>query len=383
MFSNARSIPLGRVAGIPVRMSWSVLAVSVVGSWLLATNALPRIDDTLLLRWRLVLALAGVLFFLGSILAHEFGHALVARRHNISTSSIRLWIFGGVAALSSSAKSPKAEFQIAIAGPATNAVLAGLFFGTEWATTQLGAPETVGMVAAGLGILNVLLTVTNMIPAAPLDGGRVLSSILWARTGRPEWARLISARIGIVTGGLVVTYGLYEVLIQDRVAGFYTAVIGAFIALAARADVVTASIRGRLASTSVADVLWPFPNAIHDSLSLNDVAVALGPDSRSVPVQRWANETIGYLPTQVVSNFSATDRAWTKVSDVMTPVEMVPSAWTSESLLDALERHGTEPDQMLGIDPDRGTVVGTATPSQFRHLLVAPRIWGGVPDRTD
>ncbi len=193
MTSRATTIPLGRVFGIPVRMSWSVVAVALVGSWLLATDVFPSIDDDLSLRSRLMLAGSGVIFFLGSILAHEFGHALAARRHGIQTSSIRLWIFGGVAALSSPARTPLAEFQIAIAGPGTNAALAGAFTGIAAFARQFGAPETITMVAGGLAVLNLLLTVTNLVPAAPLDGGKVLTSILWAKTGRPEWARLISA----------------------------------------------------------------------------------------------------------------------------------------------------------------------------------------------
>ncbi len=375
---DARSIPLGRVFGIPVRMSWAVVAVSLTGAWFIATRFLPRVNETLALSWRVALALGAVLCFLASILAHEFGHALAARRHNIQTSSIRLWIFGGVAALSSSAKSPSAEFQIAIAGPAVNAALALLFAAATWLGRTLGWPDSVQLIASALALLNLLLAVTNMIPAAPLDGGRVLSSILWARTGRPEWARLVAARIGLVTGGLVIAYGLLELLAWARISGFYTAAIGAFVLVAARGDVITASIRSRLARTAVADVLWSHPPAIQDSLSLSDVERHLGTSPVSVPVQRWAHETIGYFTTGDVQSVPVHERSWTSVKDLTTPIQMVASAWTSESLLSALERHGTEPRQMLGVDPESGLVVGTTTPAQFAHLLERPVLWGGV-----
>ncbi|MFW2380113.1 MAG: site-2 protease family protein [Acidimicrobiales bacterium] len=378
MIGHRTSIPLGRIFGIPVTVSWSVVAVAVVGSWLLATDVFPRIDSELLLRWRLALAAGGVVFFLASILAHEFGHALVARRHQIHTSSIRLWIFGGVAALSSPARSPRAEFQIAIAGPGANAALAAAFLGIAELARQLGAPQGVPVVATGLAILNILLTVTNLIPAAPLDGGKVLSSILWARTGRAEWARLISARSGLIGGALVIVYGLVELIVWDRVTGFYTAAIGGFIFVAARADVVSASIRGRLAKTSVKEILWHYPPAVHDSASLTDIQRHLGPEAVSVPVQRWAHQTIGYLSTSIMGVIPADHHSWTSVGQVMTPTEFMPSAWTSESLLVALERIGPEPDQFLGLDPETGTVVGTATPRQFAHLMRHPRLWGGV-----
>lgn len=359
-------------------MSWAVVAVSVVGSWILATDVFPRIDSELTLPWRLALAAGGVLFFLGSILAHEFGHALAARRHGIQTSSIRLWIFGGVAALSRPARTPLAEFHIAIAGPGTNAALAAVFLSVGALSRRLGTPEEIGLVATGLAILNLLLTVTNLVPAAPLDGGKVLSSILWARTGRPEWARLMSARVGLIAGLLVIVYGLLELIVWDRVTGIYTGAIGVFILLAARADVISASIRGRLAQTTVKDVLWHHPPAVNDAASLSDLERHFGSDPISIPVQRWAHQTIGYLSTSTLCAVPASHRSWTSVGQVMTPTEFVPAAWTSESLLVALERIGPEPDQILGVDPETGAVVGTATPGQFAHLMSQPRLWGGV-----
>ena len=378
MARSTTSIPLGRVFGIPVRMSWSVVVVSVIGSWIVATDVFPRVDSELALRWRLGLAAGGVLFFLGSILAHEFGHALAARRHGIQTSSIRLWIFGGVAALSRPARTPAAEFQIAVAGPGTNAVLAALFLSIAALSRRLAAPDELALVATGLAILNLLLTATNLVPAAPLDGGRVLSSILWARTGRPEWARLISARIGLIVGLLIVGYGFIEVVAWDRISGVYTSAIGVFIVAAARADVISASIRGRLARTSVNDVLWQYPPAVHDAVSLSDLERRLGSETVSVPVQRWAHQTIGYLSTSILSVIPPDHHSWTSAGEVMTPTEFVPAAWTSESLLTALERIGPEPDQILGVDPETGAIVGTATPRQFAHLMVEPRLWGGV-----
>jgi hypothetical protein len=289
-----------------------------------------------------------------------------------------LWIFGGVAALSRPAGTPGAEFQIAVAGPGINAALAAIFLGVAALGRRLGAPEEMATVAAGLAILNLLLTVTNLIPAAPLDGGKVLSSILWARTGRPEWARLISARIGLIVGLLVIAYGLSELIVWDRISGVYTGAIGAFILLAARADVVSASIRSRLAGTTVQDVLWHFPPAVHDSVSLSDLQRNFGSEIVSVPVQRWANQTIGYLSTSALDAIPTDHHSWTSAGQVMTPTEFVPAAWTSESLLVALERIGPAPDQILGVDPETGSVVGTATPTQFAHLMSQPRLWGGV-----
>jgi Zn-dependent protease len=375
---TAGSVPLGRILGIPVRVSWSVVIVSIVGSFVVATNTLPRVDDELGLWIRLLLAVATVALFLASILAHEFGHAIAARRHGISTSSIRLWIFGGVAALSSVARTPKAEFQIAAAGPAVNGTLTLLFAGLTAANRWVDGPGALGLVLVGLAILNGLLTLTNLIPAAPLDGVRVLTSVLWSRTGRAEQARVISARCGLVLSASVISFGFLEMLRWGRAAGLYTVAIGIFLGVSAQGDLNSAAIRRRLAGSVVADILIRSPRPVHDSLSLSDLhrLVPVGEPSRSLPVQRWEHETIGYVSTASAGSVAEPDRSWTSVGRVMTRSDLVPRAWTTERVLDALERHGTEQPQMLCIDPASGLPIGTVTPDQFRHLMIRPTFWG-------
>ncbi len=375
---TAGSLPFGRVFGIPVRVSWSVVIVSTIGSFVVATNMLPRADADLKLWIRALLAVLAVALFLASILAHEFGHALAARRHGISTSSIRLWIFGGVAALSSVARSPRAEFQIAAAGPAVNGSLTLAFAGLAAVNRWAGGPGVLGLVFAGLAILNGLLTVTNLIPAAPLDGGRVLTSVLWHRTGRAEHARLISARCGLVLSASVISFGFVEMLRWGRPEGLYTIAIGAFLGVAARGDLNSAAIRRRLSDISVADILVSTPRAVHDSLSLAELhrLTPAGAPSRSLPVQRWEHETIGYVSTAAAESVAEPERSWTSVGRVMTRPDLVPRAWTTERLLDALERHGIAPPQILCIDPASGRTMGTVTPDQFRHLMIRPNLWG-------
>ncbi len=373
-----RSLPLGRVAGIPVTVSWTVVGAAALGSILLARNLLPAVDADISLTRRLLLAAGAITLFLGSILAHEFGHALTARRHGISTSSIKLWIFGGVAALSSPARSPKAEFQIAAAGPMVNGMLAVAFGGLTAIVSRSGGPDAITLIGTGLTVLNALLAITNLLPAAPLDGGRVLTALLWARTGRPEWARLISARCGLVLSAAATTFGLVELLIWERASGLYTLAIAMFLGTAARSDVVTAAIRGRLAAVNVGEVLTTHPTAVADGVTLTQLARLrpLGSAQVSLPVQRWQHQTIGYFSTAQIEQIPPEQRSWTTVSQIMTVPEMVPSAWTTEPLLTALERHGTESPQILGIDPTSGRVVGTATPDQFRALMARPTFWG-------
>ena len=179
-----QNIRLGRIAGIPVGLNWSVLFVFGLLAWELADLVLPQDQPghPVALYW-IAGAVTTVLFF-GSLLAHEAAHALVARRHGIAVRSITLWLFGGVSELEGEALTPDVEFRVAVVGPLTSFAVA-LAAGACSLLLHAGSGST-PVVAAALGWLawiNLLLGGFNLIPAAPLDGGRILRAVLWHRSG--------------------------------------------------------------------------------------------------------------------------------------------------------------------------------------------------------
>src|SRR5918992_2453774 len=196
---------LGRIAGVRFGLNWSWLVVFALIVWTLATGIFPETNPGFSDGAYVAMALVAALLFFTSLLLHEFGHALQARREGMEIEGITLWLFGGVAKFKGMFPSAGAEFRIAIAGPVVSLVLGGLFVAIAGMT---GLPESVDGVSAWLGYINLTLLVFNLLPALPLDGGRVLRSALWRARDDFRWATRISASIGRGFGFLFIGGGI-------------------------------------------------------------------------------------------------------------------------------------------------------------------------------
>ncbi len=170
------SVRLGRIAGIEFGVNWSWLVVFALIVWTLASGIFPSTNPGLSKPTHIAMAVVAAFLFFLSILLHEFGHALQARREGIEIDGITLWLFGGVARFKGSFRSAGAEFRVAIAGPLVSLALGVLFVLIALIN---GLSSAVDGVAAWLGYINLTLLVFNLIPAPPLDGGRVLHAALW------------------------------------------------------------------------------------------------------------------------------------------------------------------------------------------------------------
>jgi Zn-dependent protease len=175
-------IPLGRVAGCPVNVDWTVLVILWLFTWILAAS-LSRSSPGYPTAVYWLVGVGGAVVLLASPLAHELSHAVIARRAGVEVSGVTLWMLGGVAHLGSDAKTPGAQFRIAIAGPLVSLSLSALFGIAAAGVYAAGLPAIVGAAAGWLAAINLLLGVFNLLPGAPLDGGRVLHAYLWHRTG--------------------------------------------------------------------------------------------------------------------------------------------------------------------------------------------------------
>ena len=228
------SLRLGTYAGIPVRAHWSMAIVAVWFGVLLSVD-LGVVGGVI----------ATVVFF-ASILAHEFGHAMVARHYGVRTESIDLWALGGVARLDRESPSPLADGLIAIAGPAVSFLIGVAAFGTGVALDS--------DVLRWVGFVNVVLAVFNMLPGAPLDGGRVLRAVRWARTGDKYRAMRDAGNVGRVLGwGLV---GLGFALMLSGQFGVFVMITGLFIALNARAEIMSSYVAEQLDGVKVRDLTF-------------------------------------------------------------------------------------------------------------------------------
>jgi Zn-dependent protease len=265
------AVPLGAVGGIQIRLNWSAAVIFALIAFGLAAWQFPAVNPR---QTTLTYALAAVVttaVFLASLLAHEVAHSLVARHYGLTVKSITLWLLGGVSDLGGEAPSPAAEASIAGVGPLTSLLLGVVFLG---AAILLGAshparasiPGVTDTALAYLGVTNVALFVFNVIPAAPLDGGRLLRAIIWWRTGDRVKATVWASRSGQVFGTICIAGGLY----RRRHHGFPVTKDGwhtvtGLVALN-RIDRVPAGERGH---TRLADIACP----------LTDIATATPDDS--------------------------------------------------------------------------------------------------------
>ena len=208
------SIELFRIAGIRVGINWSWLVVFALITWSLAAAVFPAENPGYSDSAYLVMAVAAAFLFFLSLLLHELGHALQARREGMEIDGITLWLFGGVARFKGMFPSAGAEFRIAIAGPLVSLALGVIFSG---GARFLALPDAVDGVAAWLGYINLLLLAFNLLPALPLDGGRVLRSLLWAARGDFGWATRIAAAIGRGFGYLFIAGGFALVVVRELV----------------------------------------------------------------------------------------------------------------------------------------------------------------------
>ena len=253
------SISLGRIAGIKVGINASVfliIAILVVG---LATGQLPAAYPGRSIVAYVIAAIIAAVLFLASLLAHELAHSLVARRNGIEVESIVLWLLGGVAQLRGEPKTPGADFRIAIVGPLTSLVLAIVFGLAAAGVASLGGAGLPFGVLIYLAATNAVLAVFNLIPAAPLDGGRVLRAALWRSRGDRHTAAVNAARAGRILGFVMIALGVLQVVTGRGLGGVWLALIGWFVVSAATAEEQQARLGGRLAGLTVGQVMAARP----------------------------------------------------------------------------------------------------------------------------
>ncbi|MDH3680342.1 MAG: site-2 protease family protein [Acidimicrobiia bacterium] len=373
------SIRLGRLLGIPIGVNWSIVAVAVLFSFALAVQALPRSAPDSSLGIRLTMASIAVVVFFASILAHELGHAMAAQAHGVGVHGITLWLLGGVAKLDRQAPSARAEFQIAVAGPAVSLALGVFFLSLTVILIAVAPIPLLVAVAAWLGGVNVILALFNLLPAAPLDGGRILTALLWRRSGDPEEARIIAGRCGLLLGAALVVIGVVQLLGLAQVGGWVTALVGAFSFTAARAEIAGAAVRRRLLGTTVLAVTVPHPPSVPDSVMVGQLLDWARDDGATIAhgVVRWGQKPIGYVvPADAAEGVTDAARSWTSVGQVMvasSAAARISGSSSVDGLLRVWERGSAPVAVVTGAD---GRSVGTVTDHQVRPLLTPPDLWG-------
>lgn len=369
------AIPLGRIAGFPVKVHWSVIVILWLFTWSLATTLPGAVAGySRPVYW--LAGACGALVLLASLLAHELAHAVVARRMGVSVGDVTLWLFGGVTTLQGEAKTPKSAFRIAIAGPATSLALAAAFAGVAAALSTVRAVPIAVSVAWWLAAINLLLGLFNLLPGAPLDGGRVVRAYLWHRHGDSVRASVGAAHAGRVVAIILITLGLAEFLAGGLVGGVWLAFIGWFIFVAAREEEIQVTTRQALAGLRVADAMTAQPHAAPGWLTVADFIerYVLGDRHSAYPVADRDGSIVGLVTLRQLRELSPNRRATTSVREIALPLHSVPTAAPLEPLSALIERLAAAGHGSRALVIDGGRVVGIVTPSDLARLIDVYRL---------
>ena len=357
MFS--KRIELFSLFGFRVRVDVSWIVIAVLVTWSLAVGVFPAIHPEWSTRLYWIMGIGGAIGLFASIIVHEFAHSLVARRFGIPMTGITLFIFGGVAEMSDEPPSPRAEFWMAVAGPAASLVVAGSCWAAAAAGAAVGLPDAVVTVVGYLATINLILVAFNMMPAFPLDGGRVLRAALWGWKDDIRWATRISSNVGSAFGALLIGLGLVSLLVGRLIGGLWWILIGLFVRQAAQASYRQILLRRELEGEQVRRFMNHDPVSVPRQLSLEAlvedfvyrhhhkmfpvvdgdrlVGCVTTREIREVPRDQWDRQTVGS-----VARDCSSDNTVAADADAMEALSKMTSAKASRLMV-------VDGDRLVGV----------------------------------
>jgi Zn-dependent protease/CBS domain-containing protein len=364
------TLRLGRILGFAVSVHWSVLVIVFLLAWGLAEDVLPVASPghPAVTYW--LAGITGAVLLIASLLAHELAHAVVARREGVQVEGLTLWLFGGVASLHGEATTPRADFRIAAVGPATSLALAA-GFAVVWSVAEaLSLEGIVVSLAAWLATINGVLAVFNLVPGAPLDGGRVLRAILWKLRGDRESAATSATVAGQVVGYCLVAIGLLAFLAGDSVGGLWTVLIGWFLLAAARAEQAATVTEHSLRGVTVGDVMSRDVVTSNGASSVEALIhlLVLGGRHSAYPVLDRHGVVEGLVTLKQLREVPSVARATTSVRDVALPLSAVATGTPEEPVSELLMRVTREAGGRALVF-DEGRLAGIVTPADVTRAL--------------
>ncbi len=263
-----KSIKLFKIFGFEIKIDLSWIFIAVLIAWSLAVGYFPFQYKNLSKETYWLMGIVGALGLFASIIFHEVSHSLVARRFGIPMKGITLFIFGGVSEMGEEPPDAKAEFWMAIMGPLSSIFLSLVFYGIYRQGLQSGWPSPVNGIFHYLGWLNGLLAVFNLLPAFPLDGGRVLRAILWSLKKNFRWATRVSSGVGSTFGFLMILLGLLNVIRGNFVGGIWWFLIGMFLQSSAKMSYQQLAVRKALEGEVVRRFMVSDPTTVEPSITV-------------------------------------------------------------------------------------------------------------------
>ncbi len=348
-------IPIGKAFGIPLRLHYSWFIVFVLITWSLTYNFLQIYPH-----WGLVISIvAGVvtsLLFFGSVLAHELLHSIVAQAAGIPIHSITLFIFGGVSQMVEEPKKPQVEFRMALAGPLTSLVLGCIFLAIWYWLGDLS--EFLKAISFWLGWINIALAAFNLVPGFPLDGGRVLRSLIWWQSQDLRRATRIASNVGRAIGFLLILIGIALIFFGNWINGLWLAFIGWFLENAASSSYRQLALQEILKGHRVSELMTRDCPTIPPQLTIQQLVneQILTSGRRCFPVVQ-NDRVLGLITIHDIKGIPRQQWHTKTAEEVMTPFAKLKSVSPDEDLATVLKILTEKNINQLPVIKD-GNIVG-------------------------
>jgi Zn-dependent protease/CBS domain-containing protein len=330
-------------------------------------------------------ATAFAVLFLAGLLGHELAHALVAQRHGVGVRRITLWLLGGVSELEGDSPTPKAELRIAAAGPLASLVFGGLAAIGATAAAAAGASSLIRVGLTWLAWVNVVLAIFNLLPGAPLDGGRIVRAVVWRVRGDRDRAQIAADRAGAALGVLLAAFGLVQVLIQASISGLWLVLLGWFLVTAANAETESVRLHRALDGRSVRDIMAVEPVYGLDSQSIDAfiASTAARHPHATYPVVDPEGRLVGLVRLSDLARIPTTGRSELPLRAAVTPAAAVPAVGPGEPA-SAAARNLSPANPLLAVT-DNDRLVGVVSAGDVENAVALSMLGhasdGHRPDR--
>jgi len=328
-----------KLFGFAVRLDASWFLIVVLIAWSLATGIFPAAYPSLgtLAYW--LMGTAGAVGLFAAVVLHEFAHSLVARRNGLPMEGITLFLFGGVAEMSEEPPSAGVEFKVAIAGPLTSIALGMACYALVGASLSLSWPEEIVGVLKYLAEINIIVALFNLLPAFPLDGGRVLRSILWRAKGKLGWATRIASQVGTGFATAMILLAVVIVLLGNLLGGVWMFLIGLFLRNAAQMSYRQVELRRALEGETVRRFMHAAPVVVPRSTSVRQLVdeYVYRYHHKMYPVVE-GERLVGCVTTDAVRHLSRDEWDSNTVTAVMSPCDEHNTIGPDDDAMHALSR---------------------------------------------
>lgn len=375
-----QTVRLGRVAGIDIGAHWSALVITALLGYGLAATVLPTgAPGQGVAAYAIVAVVVAALFLMG-LLGHELAHALTARRYRVNARRITLWLLGGVSELESDPPTPRAELLIAAAGPAASVLFGAVAAVGAVLAEAAGAARLIVVGLTWLAVVNVFLAVFNLLPGAPLDGGRIVRAVVWRLRGDRDRAQIAANRGGVVVGILLAVFGGLQVLAAGNLSGLWLVLLGWFLVSAANAETAAVRLRRALQGRSVRDIMTTPPayGRVDQTVETFLGETATRHPHTSYPVIDQEGRLVGVVRLADLARIPESGRSEVPLRAAATPNTDLPDVAPGEPA-EAAARNLSPANPLLPVT-ENDRLVGVVSPDDVEKAVALAELGRRSPD---